>query len=358
MNQRKEKTRIPTYLLLVIMIGLISCRTTILTKPIEVEIMKPAAFILPDEIDTIAVFKRDFYQSDKIAFQAVDGDNPQIKKDNPVPFSHLSNRCVEELAHSLENEGYFLKVINFSDSLNHLFPTDSMVSCHHLHRALGADAFVFLDNFKLEDRYAVAKHGNTYFMDSIKKVIPEFLTSTKVERIKAHLLWTFSFKDDPSLYSSNQSDVLFYGNSLYPEFFGNETNRAFMLENTADYLGKEFAKKIIPGWEKECRYYYRSHNIHMLAAEKYLLENDWLKAAEIYQKETNNKNRNIAAKARFNMALMCEMEGKFDAATDWLHRSKSTYKRECLDHTQNCTDYMGQLTNRKIANITLEKQVR
>lgn len=358
MNQCIEKTRIPTYLLLMAMIGLISCRTTVLTRPIEVEIMKPASFILPEEIDTIAVFKRDFYQSDKIAFQAVDGDNPQIKRNNPIPLSYLSNKCVEALVTTLEKEGYFRKVINYSDSLNHLFPTDSMVSCINLHRILGADAFVFLDNFKLKDRYSVAKHGNTYLMDSIKEVIPEFQTSTKVERIEAHLLWTFSFKDDPSLYSSSQPDFLYYGNSVYPEFFGNESSRILMLENSAEYLAKEFAKKIIPAWEKVIRYYYHSRNVHMLEAEKYLLENDWLKAAEIYQKQTNNKNRNIAAKARYNMALICEMEGKFDAASDWLERSKSTYKKECRNHLQNCEEYIKQLTVRIIEIRTLNKQVR
>lgn len=60
----------------------------------------------------------------------------------------------------------------------------------------------------------------------------------------------------------------------------------------------------------------------------YLLAGDWLKAAEIYKKETKNKNENIAAKATYNMALICEMEGNLDVAIDWLDRSNSVYKRK------------------------------
>lgn len=357
MNQCKEKTKISTYLLLMALIGLISCRTTVFTRPMEVEIMKPASFILPDKIDTIAVFKRDLSQSDTMAFQAVNGDNPLIIKDIPVPISSLSNICVETLANSLEEEGYFRKVINYSDSLNYLFLKDSMVNYPALHKSLGADVFVFLDFFNLQDLYAESKHGSTFFMSIIKEDFPEFQASSRVERIEANLMWTFSFRDDTAMYTTIQPDFLYYGNSVYPEFFGNDSNHKLLLENTAEYLGKAFAKKIIPSWEKVYRNYYRSRNLHMLEAEKYLLDNDWLKAAEIYQKETDNKNRNIAAKARFNMALICEMEGKFDAATDWLERSKSTYKNGCHNHLQNCEEYLNQIALRNAEIKMLEKQV-
>lgn len=358
MDPSKEKTNISTYLLLVVMMGFISCRTTILMRSMDVEILKPASFLLPDKIDTIAVLNRKLFQSDTIAFQAIDGDNPKIKKNNPVSFSYLSNKCVEELANSLESEGFFLKVINYSDSMNYLFPKDSLVNYPNLHQTLGADAFVFLDYFNFDDQYSESKIGKAFFMATIKENFPEFKASSKVERISSDLLWTISFKGDSSLYSSRQLEDLYYGNSAYPEFFGNDSNKTFMLENTAQYLGKAFVKKIIPGWEKVTRNYYQSHNVHMLVAEKYLLENDWLKAAEIYNKQTNNKNRNIAAKARYNMAVICEIEGKFDAATDWLERSKSTYKKESPCHIDNCTLYMEQLSIRQNEISLLEKQVR
>jgi hypothetical protein len=325
---------------------------------IELEILKPAIFAMPEEIDTIAIFNRDFYQSDTIAFKYVNGDNHKATIDSSIHYSIYANECVEALSHLLENEGYFMKVMNYKDSLNGLFSKDSIINYPELHKKLGADAFVFLDYFKLKDTYAENQSGFTFFMSSVKDKFPEFQNSTKVASIVTDLLWTITFKGDTSIYILKQPESLYYGNSAYPTMFGNVLNHKALLKNTAEYLGKSFATKIIPSWEKVNRTYYRSNNDTMLRAEQYFLVNDWMKAAEIYQKETTNKNRNIAAKATYNMALICEMEGQLDAATDWLDRSKSVYKNENQRHTRNCTQYSAILEERKEEIEFLGKQVR
>jgi hypothetical protein len=96
----------------------------------------------------------------------------------------------------------------------------------------------------------------------------------------------------------------------------------------------------------------------MLQAEQLCLNGEWLKAAEIYQRETTNKNRNIAAKAKYNMALICEMEGKPDVAIDWLINSHSTFKYPNEEHQFNCRLYINTLAARKKEIERLDKQVR
>ena len=96
----------------------------------------------------------------------------------------------------------------------------------------------------------------------------------------------------------------------------------------------------------------------MLLAEKYALNNEWLKAAEIWNKLSKNKNPRIAAKACYNMALACEMEGKLDAAIDWLVQSYSTLKENNEEHKQNCQRYLAVLALRKKEIAKLEHQVR
>jgi len=96
----------------------------------------------------------------------------------------------------------------------------------------------------------------------------------------------------------------------------------------------------------------------MLLAEKYALQNDWLKAAEIWNRLTNNKNQKIAAKASYNMALACEMEGKHDVAIDWLVKSFSILKENSDVHKKNCQRYIAVLTLRKKELERLAKQVR
>ncbi|MDP3433822.1 MAG: DUF6340 family protein, partial [Bacteroidota bacterium] len=265
--------------------------------------------------------------------------------------------CVDALADFLSNDGYFLKVINHRDSMNYLFSRgDSLFNYPELHKKFDFDAFIFLDFFQLKD---LLSNNTGYYSDNrIIEQFPEFRKSTKLESVKANLLWTVSFKGDTSVYLVRQPDDLYYGNAVYPELFGNDVNHRLLLKNASEYLGKAFGAKIVPTWLKVERSYYRSRNVNMLAAEKYFLNGEYLKAAEIYNRETKNKNRNIAAKARYNMALLCEMEGKPDAAIDWLVLSYSAYKQNIEAHKFNCQQYINILALRKKEIERLGKQVR
>lgn len=344
-------------ILLIATLGISSCVTTYNMSSIQVELLKPALFAMPDNIDTIAIFKRDYYHSDTTRFSYFDVDKNKVISDKNIHYCDLSNKCTSALAEYLDGEGYFSKVVNYSDSMNHIFSkADSLISYPELHKKLGADIFVFLDYFQLEDEQTNSVGG--YFKPQIVDQFPEFKTSSKIASVKANLLWTITFKGDTAFYLIRQPDDLHYGNSVTPELFGNDQNHILLLHNISMYLGKDFASKIIPSWLQVGRTYYRSNNADMLQAEKYCLNGEWLKAAEIYNRETKNKNRNIAAKSKYNMALICEMEGKIDAAIDWLVLSYSAYKNPSAEHKFNCQQYINLLALRKKELERLDMQVR
>ena len=96
----------------------------------------------------------------------------------------------------------------------------------------------------------------------------------------------------------------------------------------------------------------------MLNAEKYAKKNDWLKAAEFWNKETNNKNQKIAAKACVNMALACEMEGKPGLGIQWLIKSYNALPKNSEVHKANCQQYINGLALRKKDIERLDKLVR
>jgi hypothetical protein len=324
----------------------------------QVELVKPALFSMPEDVDTIAVFKRDFYLSDTVTFNYWGSIQNKPKIDTILKYSELSLKCVDALVGSLEEKGYFLKVINYRDSLNYLFtPGDTLFNYQEFHRKTGADAHIFLDYFSLKDK--LIENTSSNYVYALSYPFPEFRKSTKLEIVKATLLWCVSFRADSSVYQvKQQPDDLIYGNSVYPDFFGSKENHRKLIENTAIYLGKNFCTKIIPEWTTVERSYYRSKNANMLQAEQLCLNGEWLKAAEIYQRETTNKNRNIAAKAKYNMALICEMEGKPDVAIDWLINSHSTFKYPNEEHQFNCRLYINTLAARKKEIERLDKQVR
>lgn len=344
-------------LLIAIMVFASSCVTTYNMSSIQVEILKPGFFTMPENIDTIAIFKRDLFQSDTIAFRYSDGNNKKMLTNKLINYRDLSNKCVDALADFLNTEGYFQRVINYKDSMNYLFPeSESRIYYPELHKKSGADALIFLDFFHMKDHLT---NNEGYFSeDGIVELFPEFRKSSRLETVEANLVWTVSFKGDTSAYLVRQPDDLYYGNTVYPDLFGNDANHRLLLNNASEYLGKTFGAKIVPTWRKVERSYYRSHNENMRAAEKLFLNGEYLKAAEIYNRETKNKNQNIAAKSRYNMALLCEMEGKPDAAIDWLVLSYSAYKQENEEHKFNCQQYINVIALRKKEIERLGKQVR
>lgn len=327
---------------------------------IEVELMKPGQLTIPEGFDSIAIFKRCFIQPDTTTFTYTsDSKNNWSKNkllsDTSIHYADLSNKCVDALANVLDTGAYFLKVINYRDSMNYLFTgTDSQINSPEMHKKLGADVFIFLDNFHLDDHQP--QNTNSDLIYNIQDAFPEFKKSKQFEFVGAKLIWTIFIKGDSTRYNFQQPDDLYYGNSVNPEYFGNSDNHKLMLENASVFLGNSIIAKILPSLKNEERIYYKSSNIHMHKAEKFILNGDWLKAAEIYNKETKNKNHHIAAQARYNMALVSEMEGNLDAATDWLDHSKSAYKHG--DPIFNCKEYNIKLEKRKKEIELLGKQIR
>ncbi|UCG28149.1 MAG: hypothetical protein JSV24_01970, partial [Bacteroidales bacterium] len=80
------------------------------------------------------------------------------------------------------------------------------------------------------------------------------------------------------------------------------------------WAGNGYGKHIASGWGKTDRIYYCTRNELMKQACLDAGVNNWMKAAETWKKLTEHKNKSLAAKAAFNMALVCELEDKLELA--------------------------------------------
>lgn len=326
-------------LLLLVLLGinLTSCLMSEYTRTMPVEIMKPGVFTIPENIRTVAILNREILKSDSIPFLYFDAT--KMLSDTLIKRQRLSNKCLDALAAFLREEKYFGEVRNFRDSLNNLLSADNyMINQDELFRNTKADLCIILNKCS----FAVSSVGN------FGNVVVN----------NASLSWTLAFKNDSLTYLYNQNDTLVYDDSSLPNTLNVQKRINNSLDNSSVYLGRTFGAKIIPTWLKVERLYYKSNNPDMLKAEKFALDNDWLKAAEIWNKQTKNRNAKIAAKASFNMALACEMEGKTDAAIDWLVQSYSGLTVDGEEHRENCKRYIGVLALRKKEIEKLEKQVR
>ena len=128
------------------------------------------------------------------------------------------------------------------------------------------------------------------------------------------------------------------------------------LLNAADIAGRNFAEFLVPHWIEVERMYYRSGHLELKKTDELIKQNRWLEAAEIWKKNTTNKNKSIAAKSMFNMALACEMNGDMDAAMDWAIKSFYVFGSDNETHAYNCQSYIKILAQRKQDIKKIEKQ--
>jgi len=325
-----------TFLFLAILI-LTSCVITDQVRVVQVEVMKPGVFIFPEDLNKVAIFNRDLCQSDTCLFNYYD-DNT-IKVDTTISYNSLSNHCVDALTGFLKEEKYFAEVKNYRDSLNYFWRKDSVShSPDELLNKTQADVFIFLDFLTF---------NNTMISRSI-----DYVSTT------AYLVWNIELKDDTASYIYNQIDTLAYEGNEFNSFNLRSGRYKSVIMNASEYLGKSMGSKLIPNWISVERMYYKSSNPDMVKAEKYALQNDWLKAAEIWNRETKNKNPKIVAKACYNMALAAEMEGKHDVSIDWLVKSYSALPVNNNEHKANCQRYINVLAIRKKEIERLGKQIR
>jgi len=324
-------------LLMLLALNLTSCVVSDYTRKLQVEIMKPAVINIPQNTNSVAIINLNSRNRIPSAFQYFDGFGN--KTDSIIQYKALSDTCVNALESFLKKDGYFKEVINYHDSLADSFTSDRIImNPEEMFQKTKSDICIFLDLFKFD---VAAPFG---FGDVVTN--------------KAALSWKIAIKTDSLAYLYNQMDTLIYDSFDFPMSIGVQKKLHIIVNNSSNYLGKFFGGKIVPTWLPVERLYYKSNNQKMLLAEKYALKSDWLKAAEIWNVQTKNKNARIAAKACYNMALACEMEGKPDVAIDWLVRSHESLIPNGEGHKANCQRYVAVLAQRKKEIVKLEKQVR
>ena len=176
-----------------------------------------------------------------------------------------------------------------------------------------------------------------------------------------------------SIYDLEEKELIYFYNKLdtvywkVENIYTTDTNfnklkkslpgRKDAVLNAADIAGSNFAEMLVPHWLEVQRMYYKSGHVELKKAEDLMQENKWLDAAEIWKKNVTNKNKSVAAKSMYNMALACEIEGNIDAAIDWTVKSFHIFGSKNEPHYFNCMNYLQILGQRKIDIRTIERQL-
>ena len=171
------------------------------------------------------------------------------------------------------------------------------------------------------------------------------------EVVKVFAYWNlYDLEKEKLIYSNRKTDTIQW---MEPAFNIKEAKRALpprrdAVLNAADIAGSRFAEFLVPHWIEVERMYYKSGQVELQKTEELINQNRWMEAAEIWKKNTKNKNKSVAAKSMFNLALACEIAGDMDAAIDWCVKSFYVFGTKNEFHAENCKNYIQILARRKI----------
>jgi hypothetical protein len=119
----------------------------------------------------------------------------------------------------------------------------------------------------------------------------------------------------------------------------------------ASYAGYMYAKRISPTWVTEIRIYFRTSNEQMKIAYKYVRNNQWKEAYEIWTILSRDENQKIAAYALHNLALYHEFNDNISMA---IKTANQAYSKFPNDHTRN---YINILSARESEINRLNQQL-
>ncbi|WP_394759062.1 DUF6340 family protein [Flavobacterium sp.] len=98
--------------------------------------------------------------------------------------------------------------------------------------------------------------------------------------------------------------------------------------NISDKIGQSYAQRILSYNIRVSRDYFIKGTDNFVTAMRRAQTGNWDGAAELWAKEVNNSNPEIAGRACYNMAIINEINGNLDTAVEWASKSYSDYNNK------------------------------
>lgn len=299
--------------------------------------------------DTIIEIKEEDYSdiklNDSLVYSQFDSLNPEdsifpVARENVFSFTEMINRNSAP-----DSQKTKIKLIDpefglyTKDQIKDIADSTKADLLFSLDYYASVDG-VFSPNFKNEDS------------DSLKieqAYIPKRFFATEIVNVLSQ--WNYyDLKKLELIYSQRKLDTIKWDSPAENIFQAIQKlpPRIDAVLNAADIAATKNVEFLVPHWIEVTRMYYKSGQVDLQKTEQLIKENRWLEAAEIWKKNTTNKNKSVAAKSMYNMALACEINGDFDAAIDWAVKSFHVFGSKNEIHAQNCQDYIRILGQRKV----------
>lgn len=321
---------------LLVLFSFSGCYTTSNFGFVDMQVMEPATISLPDTIVNLAVV--DFHRTPKF-------EDSSVKTNTDSIIDSFAASSLKAFNAQTDSVQYFHHVEMVPGGLSFL-PTGMALPDSLLRNKLSS----FCDSLGIQTLVGL---DTVWLIDNSKK-------NQLIKKVVLGSRWGFfnalgdsktywKIYEDTMLWIPNrQESVAYEKNNRYPRTFVD------VIDTYGENTGSHVAMLFVPSWKWTDRLIYYSGNDEMKKADSLVTENHWKEAAEIWTKMTKSDNKNIRAKATYNMALACEMLGHIELALEWVSKSYHVYDNE--EHKQKCMDYINILATRLQQERKLKKQ--
>jgi len=399
------------FLFFVLFLALQSCNTLYNSKTIDIEILVPGKARIPDDYKKLVVqynncnvsWNADFAQFYEDTTTQIDYSNSDsiasfiycnafidyvLQQDFfdtiialvPIDFSGvvLNDSLVmqklnqSEIPDSVGTTSINTTVLNLSRLAKNLIPPDSskttsllihpefgLYTKNRIEKIAGetqADLLLSLDFFAVADGIYSAHYLSKIYQN--RQLIYNYRIGEASEIVYVMVNWyIYDLKKKELTGFFNKIDTINWNKEAYSIRYAKKVlpPRTDAVYNAAAIAGTNLAQYLSPHWINVQRMYYQSGQTELKKTNDLVANNQWLEAAEIWKRNVNNKNKKIAAKSMYNMALVCEMNGELDAAMDWAVKSYHTFGNKNETHAYNCKEYIKIIAQRKLDIAVIER---
>lgn len=329
------------YLCIVLVISLLSACYTVRTT--QIEVVKPAKINIPKKIKSVALLNATMLEN-----------NNNFANEQQQLYHNFDSLLCKQLITDVS--GFLVQSPRFDMVKEHnklyvkkIEMLNKPLRWNHVEQICydnNTDALLVLEAVKTQDTVVRI----SYFDGA------NFHSSKSVAIINTSFWRLYSYENKEIYHHKNYTDTVYLSDYEEIRYFWGHQKKADVIKETVNKVSFEISQNIsnsiAPYWLQVDRYLIDVENDVMKMALRKAKNDNWNDAAKIWKQLITHENKQIAAAACFNMALVSEIKGRTDLALVWLNKSKKKYEFYITNN------YINILNKRVKETKKLDKQLK
>ncbi len=328
---------------LVIILALASsCTSTLYTS---IDVLRPAKVSFDKSAKNLLILNNTVIQPAN--YGHVSNLLGEKKKNVAINTDSLSYFCLSVVNEEFQKKEFFdntyLKLSSTNNGGSFLIaqqpPADTVRA---LASKFDVDAILSLDKLKVNDQIIEYYNGGSGSFYALLEA--NYESSWTVSYPKLNKSTSFNFKD--TIYWDYESFQRKKALESLP-------NRYNALIDGALYVGQNTMKKLVPWWDKEDRYFFKTDNKIMTLGMDSVYTKNWKAAIDIWESGLIKSKKTLQAKLLHNIAIAYEISGDMNKAMEYSKKSISAFLENSMVNYNNffIIKQYEELLNNRIKEI-------